>query len=64
MPILALCDLVAIKAQVSSRESAQRGQGLTKASGLAPTPLPQIIILNSFCVMVLIKSKLKDVSVL
>ena len=35
IPILALCDLVAIKAQVSPRESAQRGQGLTKASGSA-----------------------------
>ena len=61
--ILALCGLVAIKAQVSPRESAQRGQGLTKASGLAQ---PATTHPNSefLCVMVLIKSKIKDVSVI
>ena len=61
--ILALCGLVAIKAQVSPRESAQRGQGLTKASGSAhpATTHPHF---ESFCVMVLSKSKIKDVSVI
>ena len=61
--ILALCGLVAIKAQVSPRESAQRGQGLTKASGSAhpATTHPHSEFL---CVMVLIKPKIKDVSVI
>ena len=61
IPILALCGLVAIKAQVSPRESAQRGQGLTKASDSAhpATTHPHSEFL---CVMVLIKPKIKDVS--
>ena len=57
IPILALCGLVAIKAQVSPRESAQRGQGLTKASGSAhpATTHPHSEFL---CVMVLVKPKI------
>ena len=63
MPILALCGLVAIKAQVSPRESAQRGQGLTKASDSAhPGTRQSHSELHG--VMVLIKPKIKDVSVI
>ena len=66
IPILALCGLVAIKAQVSPRESAQRGQGLTNATTALFSTHPATTHPHSefLCVMVLIKPKIKDVSVI